>query len=43
MTVVIPRFRAAGASYVFIADQSGRIVGVCYPDGDSFLHATEHD
>jgi len=43
MTVVIPLFRSPGADYVFVVDALGCIVGVHYPSGDSFLHATEHD
>ena len=43
MTVVIPKFRAAGADYVFLVDEAGRIVRVFYPSGDAFLRATEHD
>jgi hypothetical protein len=43
MTIVIPKFRAAGATYVFLANASGSIIAVVYPDGNSFLRATEHD
>ena len=43
MAIVIPKFRAAGADYVFVANASGSIIAVVYLSGNSFLRAGEHD
>lgn len=43
MTIVTPKFRAAGASYYFVADHLGSIIAVIYPAGDQALRAGEQD
>lgn len=43
MTIVVPKFRTPGASYYFVADSAGRIIAVCYPDGDRALRIGEAD
>lgn len=43
MQIITPAFRAPGASYYFIADHSGSIIAVVYPDGTRFLRAGESD
>jgi len=43
MTIQIPKFRTAGADYVFMVDDRGCIRAVCYPSGDAFLYRTEAD
>jgi len=43
MTIVVPQFRTAGATYYFVADHRGNIVRVVYPDGDRALRISEAD
>lgn len=43
MKIVIPQFRADGADYYFVCDDSGSIRAVVFPSGNAKLRATEHD
>jgi len=43
MKIIVPRFRTIGQTYYFVADSSGCIRAVVYPDGDRALRISEAD